>query len=150
MDMSFREKSAWGILLSIVLVSVFYFPAALRIVAGASDGEVRVGPLITISVVGVIAIIVIQVVYHAFVASLSRDTDSDERDSLIDLKAERNGGLALGVGLFWLVGHIVAQSVLKAYAVPTPMEIVVYILLALTASEVVKLMSQLWYYRIGV
>ncbi len=150
MDKSFREKSAWGILLSVVLVSVFYFRAALRIVAGSSEGDASAGPLVTISVAGVIAIVVIQIVYHAFVASLSRDTASDERDALIDLKAERNGGLALGIGLFWLVGHIVAQSVLKAYAVPAAMEIVVYILLALTASEVVKLMSQLWYYRVGL
>ncbi len=150
MDMSFQEKSAWGLLLGIVLVSVFYFPAALSIVAAAPDGTPSAASLIAISVVGVIALVVIEIVYHAFVASLSRDTDSDERDALIDLKAERNGGLALGIGLFWLVGHIVAQSVVEAYAVPGAMEIVIYILLALTASEIVKLMSQLWYYRVGV
>ena len=70
-------------------------------------------------------------------------------DALIDLKSERNGGFALGFGLFWLVGFIVIQSVVQAYAVPGAMEIAVYILLALTASEIVKLMSQLWYYRVG-
>jgi hypothetical protein len=43
----------------------------------------------------------------------------------------------------------VLQSVLKAYPVPGAIEITLYILLALTASEVVKLLSQLWYYRIG-
>lgn len=149
MDMSFQEKSAWGLLLGIVLVSVFYFPAAFRIVAAAPDGASRALPLIAISVVGVIALVVIEIAYHAFVASLSRETGSDERDALIDLKAERNGGFALGFGLFWLVGFIVIQSVMKAYAVPGAMEIVVYILLALTASEIVKLLSQLWYYRVG-
>ncbi len=149
MDMSFQEKSAWGLLLSIVLVSVFYFPAALRIVSGVSEDRPGAIALIAISVVGVIAIIVIQIVYHAFVAALSRDTESDERDALIDLKAERNGGLALGIGLFWIVGHIVVRSALQAGAPPGAMEIVVYILLALTASEIVKLMSQLWYYRVG-
>lgn len=150
MDMSFQEKSAWGLLLGIVLVSVVYFPAALRIVAAVPEGGPRAVPLIAISVVGVIALVVIEIVYHAFVASLSRDTGSDERDALIDLKAERNGGFALGFGLIWLVGHIVIQSVVQAHAVPGAMEIVIYILLALTASEIVKLMSQLWYYRVGV
>jgi hypothetical protein len=150
MDMSFQEKSAWGLLLGIVLVSVFYFPAALNIVEAAPEDAVGAAPLIAISVVGVIALVVIEIVYHAFVASLSRDTDSDERDALIDLKAERNGGFALGIGLFWLVGHIVARSVLQPLGVPGAMEIVIYILLALTVSEIVKLMSQLWYYRVGV
>lgn len=150
MDMSFREKSAWGLLLGIVLVSVFYFPAAFRIVAAVPDGAPRATPLIVISVLGVVALVAIEVVYHAFVASLSRDTGGDERDALIDLKAERNGGFALGFGLVWLVGHILIQSVVQAYAVPGAMEIAIYILLALTASEVVKLISQLWYYRVGI
>ena len=42
------------------------------------------------------------------------------------------------------------QSVVRVYAVPSAMEIAVYILLALTASEIAKLLSQLWYYRVGV
>ena len=149
MDMSFQEKSAWGLLLGIALVSVFYFPAALRIVAAVPEGTQSAASLITISILGVIAIVVIEIVYHGLIASLSTDTGRDERDALINLKAERNGGFALGFGLFWLVGHIVIQSVVQAYAVPEAMEIVVYILIALTASEVVKLMSQLWYYRVG-
>ncbi len=149
MDMSFREKSAWGLLLGIVVVSAFYFPAAFEIVAAAPEGPPQAMPLIAISVAGVIALVVIEIVYHAFVASLSREVGTDERDALIDLKAERNGGFALGLGLFWLVGFIVIQTVVQAYAVPGAMEIAVYILLALTASEVVKLASQLWYYRVG-
>ena len=151
MDMSFKEKSAWGLLLGIVLVSVFYFPAALRIVAEAPAGPSRAVPLITISVIGVIALVLIEVIYHAFIAGLSGGgAASDERDALIDLKAERNGGFALGFGLVWLVGHIVIQSVFAAASVPGAMEIAVYILLALTASEVARLLSQLWYYRVGV
>ena len=150
MDMSFREKSAWGLLLGIVVVSGFYFPAAFRIVEATPDGSPRAAPLIAISVFGVIALVVIEIVYHAFIAALSRDVDSDERDALIDLKAERNGGFALGFGLFWLVGFIVIQSVVQAYPVPAAMEIAVYILLTLTVSEIVKLMSQLWYSRVGV
>jgi len=150
MDMSFKEKSAWGLLLGIVLVSVFYFPAAFGIVAEAPAGPSRAVPLITISVIGVIALVVIEVIYHAFIAGLSGGgAASDERDALIDLKAERNGGFALGFGLVWLVGHIVTQSVFAAASVPGAMEIVLYILLALTASEIARLLSQLWYYRVG-
>ena len=150
MDMSFQEKSAWGLLLGIVLVSVVYFPAAFRIVESIPDGTSSTGELITISAGGVIALVVIEIVYHACVSSLSRETDSDERDALINLKAERNGGFALGFGLFWLVGHIVLGSVPAIDSAPNAMETAVFILLALTASEIVKLLSQLWYYRLGV
>jgi len=150
MDMSFKEKSAWGLLLGIVLVSVFYFPAAFGIVADVPAGPSRAVPLITISVVGIIALVLIEVIYHAFVAGLSGRAAGDERDALIDLKAERNGGFALGFGLVWLVGDIVTRSVVAAATVPEAMEIAVYILLALTASEVARLLSQLWYYRVGV
>ena len=41
------------------------------------------------------------------------------------------------------------QSALKAYPVPDPLTIAVYILLAITVSEVVKLAFQIWYYRVG-
>lgn len=144
MDLTFQEKNAWGLLLGIVIVSFFYFPTALEIVADVPQA----GALIGISIVGVIALIVIEGIYHAVIAVSSGD-ETDERDRLIDLKAERNSGYVLGVGLFWLVGHIVAQSILNAYPVPNPLEIAVYILLAITVSEVGKLLSQIWYYRIG-
>ena len=124
--------------------------AAFRLVGDLPDGSVRAVPLIAISVAGVVALVIIEIVYHACVAALSGRAESDERDALIDLKAERNAGLALGFGLFWLVGFIVIQSVARAYAVPGAMEIALYILLALTAAEIVKLLSQLWYYRLGV
>ena len=145
MDLSFQEKSAWGLLLGIVAVSVFYFPAAFRIVETVPNGI----PLIAISVVGVIALVIIEIIYHAVIAVASGD-ETDERDVLIDLKAERNAGLVLGLALFWLVGFIIAQSILGAYAVPGPLEIAVWILLAITVAEVAKLASQIWYYRAGI
>jgi hypothetical protein len=147
--MSFEEKSAWGLLLGIVVVGVVYFPAAFDIVAASPDGVPEAKSLIGLSVLGVIALLAIEVGYHALVAVGGPGQRRDERDALINLKAERNGGFALGFGLFWLIGFIVLQSVLKAYPVPGAIEITLYILLALTASEVVKLLSQLWYYRIG-
>jgi len=145
MDLSFQEKSAWGLLLGIVVVSIFYFPAAFKIVANAPHGA----PLIGISIVGVIVLVIIESIYHAVIAVASGDK-SDERDLLIDLKAERNAGFVLGIGLFWLIGFIIAQSILNARPVPNPLEIAVYIILAITVSEVTKLLWQIWYYRSGV
>lgn len=144
MDLSFQEKSAWGLLLGIVIVSFFYFPAAFEIVAETPHG----GALIGISIAGIIALIVIEGIYHALIATSSGE-ETDERDRLIGLRAERNSGYVLGICLFWLVGHIIVNSTVLPSAVPNALEIAVYILLAITVSEVSKLLWQIWYYRTG-
>ena len=148
--MSFQEKSAWGLLIGLVAVSVFYFPAAFSVVETIESAGSGV-PLIALIIAGTIALVVIEVVYHTVIAAWSpKDAGvSDERDRLIDLKSERNAGFVLGFSLFWLIGWILAQSVFEAYPVPQPLAIAVYIMLAITVSEVAKLGSQIWYYRIG-
>ena len=145
MDLSFQEKSAWGLLSGILVVSAFYFPRALDIVEYAGNPIA----LIAISVVGVIALVVIEVIYHIIIAIPGGD-ESDERDKLIDLKAERNGGLVLAIALFVLVGHIIAENVLQSGTGPSALLIAVYIIASLTASEVAKLASQIWFYRAGI
>ena len=146
MDLSFQEKSAWGLLIGIVVVSIFYFPAAFRIVGHVTHPA----PLIAISVVGVVALVIIETVYHIIIAVPSRDAPADERDQLIDLKSERVASIALGLGLFGLVGWIFARSALPTLQGPQPLTIAVVILLAITASEIVKLVCQIWYYRTGI
>lgn len=143
MDLSFQEKSAWGLLIGIGIVSYFYFPAAFDIADSVPHGA----PLIAISIGGVIALIIIEAIYHAVIAVSSGDTGMDERDVLFDLKSERNAGLVLGIGLFWLVGHIIATHSIEDVVPVGGLSIAVWVLFALTASEVAKLISQIWYYR---
>lgn len=143
MSMTFQEKSAWGLLVGIGLVSWFYFPAAFDIADSVPHGA----PLIAISVVGVVALIIIETLYHVVIAIPHGSEPADERDTLIDLKAERNGGYALGIGLFWLVGHIIASYSMQTLEPLGGLSIGVWILFALTASEAAKLISQICYYR---
>jgi len=145
MDLSFQEKSAWGLLAGILVVSAFYFPAALNIVEYAGNPIA----LIAISVVGVVALIIIETIYHAVIALAGGD-ETDERDALIDLKAERNAGFVLGLALFVLVGHIIVVSIVPHAPQLSVLLVGVYIIAALTLSEVAKLVSQIWYYRAGV
>lgn len=145
MDLSFQEKSAWGLLAGILVVSAFYFPNALQIVEYTGNPVA----LIAISVVGVIALVVIEVIYHIIIAIPGGD-EFDERDALIDLKAERNGGFVLGFSLFMLVGLIILENAVLGGTGPSPLLIAVYIIAALTFSEVAKLASQIWYYRAGI
>ncbi len=144
MDMTFQEKSAWGLLVGIGLVSFFYFPAAFDIAASGP----RPAALVGISIAGVIALVVIEAIYHAVIAGQSGiDGAKDERDVLINMRSERNASYVLGIGLFWLVGHIIATHSIDAIEPVGSLTIAVWILCALTVSEVAKLTFQIWYYR---
>lgn len=143
MDLSFQEKSAWGLLIGIGIVSYFYFPAAFDIADSVPHGA----PLIVISVAGVIALIIIEAVYHALIAVASGDDRMDERDVLFNLKSERLAGYALGIGLFWLVGHIIATHSMEGREPIGALSIAVWVIFAITVSEVTKLIAQIWYYR---
>ena len=143
MDLSFQEKSAWGLLIGIGVVSYFYFPAAFDVADRVPHGA----PLIALSVIGVIALIVIEAVYHAIIAVTSGDESMDERDVMFSLKSERIAGYALGVGLFWLVGHIIATHSMQGREPVGALTIAVWVIFAITVSEVTKLVAQIWYYR---
>ena len=147
MDLTFAEKSAWGSLSAVLLASFWYFPKALDVVRESDNALALVG----ISIAWVVVLVIVEVVYHTIIAAVSPGDagKTDERDGNISLKAERNASFVLGFCLFWLIGWIIAQSVLQAYPVPQPLEIVVFILLAVTAAEVTKLVSQIWQYRAG-
>ena len=146
--MSFQEKSAWGMLVGIFVVSLFYFPAAFRVVEAANEPIA----LIALIVVGTIALVVIEVLYHTVIAvSAPREANrTDERDQLIDLKSERNSSFLLGFSLFTLIGWILLANAVQSESAPGPLGIVVYIMLAISVAEMIKLASQIWYYRVGV
>jgi len=144
MDVSFQEKSAWGSLLAIAIASWLFFPTAVaHIAAGGQfiDLAYRI-----VFVIGVI--IVIEIVYHAVIAGRSGDSATDERDAQFTLKADRIAGYVLAFGVVWIVGLIMIRSSLTgAPAVPSTIMVSIYLLLALTASEASKLLSQIWFYR---
>ena len=54
-----------------------------------------------------------------------------------------------GIGLFTLVGHILVTTTVPELATMSSLEIAVWILLALTVSELSKVLWQIWYYRAG-
>ena len=140
--MSFSEKSAWGLLIGLVVMSWWDFPRAFAVV-DASDNPMALG---TISVVCVIGLVIFEAVYHAVIAAHGSDVE-DERDRYFDQKAERNAGFVLGIALCTLVGHIFATTAVPELGAMTPLLIAVWILFAITVSEISKVLWQIWYYR---
>ena len=125
--MSFREKSAWITLLSILLVAGFYFlhvPTFLNPSPGVWELHI-IG-------LSIAAFIVIEVVAHVVLyLRYPKDarTPKDERERLIDLRATRiaayvyvlgtflailtphHGASGFGVGLFVLIAFVIAEIV---------------------------------------
>lgn len=149
MDISYQEKSILGSLLAIVVVYGFYFAAALRHVAEPEFGSGSLGRLIF----AVIAIVVIEIVYHIVLAIEQKPEAKDERDILIEGKAYRNAYLLLATGAFLVVSYVIVAGLMRDAAptriLITPSLMVNLVLLAMVAGELTKFATQLFYYRRG-
>lgn len=140
--MSFEEKSAWGSLLALTLVSGWYFPKAIAIVEASSSSA----PLVAISVIWVIGMVIILAIYHGVIAMWGNDTD--ERDRLIELKADRVSGYVLSVSVLFIAGHIIANTFDPSTGSLQVLPIVVWLLLAMAFSEATRYITQIIYYRV--
>jgi hypothetical protein len=142
--MSFEEKSAWGSLLALAVASWMFFPMAIRhIAAGGEPVDLIFRAFFVIGV-----IIVIEIVYHSVAAVLAKDRETDERDAMISMKADRISGYVLAIGVFWIAGvAFIGTSVSWAPVPPSNVMMSIYLFLALTVSEASKCMLQIWFYR---
>ncbi len=98
MDLSFREKSLWLVLLSLAAIFGAYFVAVLP----AADSDVLPAQVV-LFVTLVVLLVVVQVVAHAVLAIIDRRHEADERDRLIELKGTRNASYVLATGVFFAI-----------------------------------------------
>ena len=138
--MSFREKSAWILLISILLVSGFFFLHVPWTLTPSPSPQLQRGLLYC-----VIALVVIEVVAHIVVA-LGAPQDApapkDERERLIDLKAIRLAHYVYVAGSLLAVStiHLGANAIAMGYGV----------LLAFVIGEVVKNALRIVCHRRGI
>ncbi len=148
-DMSYQEKSIAGSLVATLVVYGYYFAGVLRNIGEPEFAAKGLGRLMLM----VIAIIVIQIVYHIVLALESKPEPKDERDILIEAKAYRNGYFALATGAFLVIAVVIAAGLAREAAptriIVTPFLVVNLVLLFMVLAEVVKLVTQLLYYRKG-
>ena len=140
MDMSYQEKSVLGSLLAVGVVFGYYFASVLRDLGRpAFDGaSLPIGGL----VLAVIAIVVIEIVYHIVLALESKPVPKDERDTLIASKAYRNAYFVLSAGIF-----VVMCAVMLAFK---PFVTVNLVLFVWVLAELAQFATQLFYYRRGL
>lgn len=132
--LSFREKSLWLTLASIVVIYAYYFVRVLQL--GASP---VVGVLFAKTV---IAMIVVMSVSHAVLAIRQQPERADERDREIAKKATQIAYYVLMTGVWCALGvaAMAAGTFWFAHAV----------LLAVVLGEITGYAAQLVFYRRGV
>jgi len=139
--MSFREKSVWISLLSMLAIYGYYFWSVAPSGAPGKAGAVHSVPLL-IATIGVL--VAVQVLLHAVVA-LHRPDEAraprDEREKLIALKATRIAfyGLASGVVLACIFGALDPPIAFDTNS----------LLFVLVAAEVLRSACQIIYFRRG-
>ncbi|MCY4095123.1 MAG: hypothetical protein OXG05_08360 [Gammaproteobacteria bacterium] len=139
MDTSFEEKSVWIQLVSLVIGLGGYLVFAGILVSNGIDALTAFVPFL---VAAIVVIVAINIAGHMVVAIKNRTDEADERDQLIGCLAESRAAWILGVGV---IGAIIALIL------PVNDLWVVHLLLvSLFASEIVKLVLQVVYYRSGI
>jgi hypothetical protein len=148
MDMSYQEKSIAGSLVAMLVVYGYYFAAVLRNAGQSEFGGTALGRLIF----AVIAIIVIEIVYHIALSVTTRP-EKDERDVIVALKAYRNAYFAYGTGASLVIAYVIVAGFVHdaapAKLIFTPFLLVNLVLLFAVLAETVKFVSQLLYYTRG-
>jgi hypothetical protein len=150
MDLSYQEKSILGSLLAFVVVFGYYFAAVLRDLGRGAVAAGMVGRL----VVAVIAIVVIEIVYHIVLAMESRVEAKDERDILIECKAYRNAYFLLAGGAFTVIAWVMMTNLAPGTAAGriaiTNFITVNLVLFFMVVADLMKFLTQLFYYRRGL
>ena len=138
--MSFREKSAWISLISILVVSGFFFLHVPWNLTPSPSHQLVRGMLYCI-----IALVIIEVVAHLVVAMRAPEdaqAPRDERERLIDLKATRVAHYVYVVGslLALTTLHLGANAIALGFRV----------LLAFVIGQVVNYAARIVYHRGGI
>ena len=139
MNASFEEKSVWIQLLSMLLVLGGYF-----LVAGLmlSNGVRQVLPFVPLFIAAVVLMVIVMALGYAVVA-LGRGSEArDERDRLIEWRAESNSAWLLGAGVLTAATGLIL-AVDRVW-------IIHLLLLSLFLSHVLCYVLQLFYYRRGM
>ena len=139
---AFREKSIVVQIVSILAVYGFFGVRLWGFWGQPSMSPAVAGAVVVFALVGItICMIVINIASHVALAFYARPETLDERDRVIGLRGSRNAYGTLAVGI-WCVLYLAIAGV--------PHGALLYAIMgAFALAELVRLGSQLVYYRLG-
>lgn len=146
-SMSFQEKSAWGTLVSMLVIGALYFSSVLNL--WRAD-QLHLPSLFGLAVGFTVLLTVVLVGYHIIVAAISGGQDEDERDRLIGWRAGNTGGIVLGVGVISVVLMIIVGGLVGDTFWQQPVIIVNALMLGMFVSTTVELALTIWFHRKGI
>lgn len=147
--MSFREKSAWVMVIALLIAGVNYLVTV-------GDASARLGhiapPSSGLVLAYIISLTLIAVFGQIVIAALSPKDESgaaaDERDRLIAARAGSTFGLVLAVGVIGLLITYVFGPFVKS---PVNADMLFQgTLLSLMIAQIAEYAAQIWFYRRGI
>jgi hypothetical protein len=138
--MAFREKSAWISLITYTLVFGGYFATVWRV----WDESWGRGQSLGLMVGAIVALVILAIIFNTALALFfprDADTRADEREVLIDLKAERIASYTLSALLVCVVATLIVGW--------NPYLVANLLMGAMVIAEVVKDIAQIVYFRRG-
>lgn len=138
--MSFREKSAWVALVTYALVYGGYFLTLWQVWDERWDRGQSLGLMIG----ALVALVILAIIFNTALALFyprEADARADEREVLIDLKAERIASYTLSALLVCVTGALIVGW--------NPYLVANLVMGAMVIAEVVKDIAQIVYFRRG-
>lgn len=146
-SMSFHEKSAWGTLVSLLVIGALYFSSVINL--WRAD-QLHIPAMFGLAVGFTVLLTVVLAGYHIIVAALSGGQEEDERDRLIGWRAGNTSGIVLGVAVISVVLMIVMGGVFGDPFWQQPVVIVNALMLGVLLSTLVELALTIWFHRRGI
>lgn len=134
MNMTFKEKSQWIQLISILLVFGSYFLSI-----NFKSAENFLPNSIYHFIWLIAALVILNIIGHALTAALNKPEGQNQRNQLIELKATRIKSFLLAAGII--------TSILISLKLQNDFYTVNFLFLALVGSETVEKALQIMYYR---
>ena len=140
--MSFQEKSAWVMIVALVISGGLYLQgvlAASQALGGTAPPNIGLITFVTV-------VIIAFAIFGHVVAALSNLADAnapeDERDKRIAQRAGSISGLVLGFAVFVGIWHYVAR--------PDGNLLFHILVMGLVVSQIAEYILSIWFYRRGV
>jgi hypothetical protein len=140
--MAFQEKSAWVMVVALLLGGVFYFGVVASMSAGIGELAPPILPLVAVYTAILVAIAIAGHIVAAISAPREANGPLDERDRAITVRAGQRAGVVFGLGVI---------SSLGLYLVTGDGRLLFYSVFAsLMLGQLAEYVLQLVHYRTGV